>query len=273
MNEITGLLQKPFAIKGNIMKLLITGFLFLCSIAAISQVSPHYSVKNAHSHNDYEQAKPFYTAYTARFGSMEADIFLVNDELLVAHEQKELPLHRTLDSLYLQPLQAAMEQHGGYPYNDSTQPLQLLIDIKTDSVATVNKLLQVLQQYPHIIHNSSINIVLTGNLPDQSTFIQYPPYILFDGVLHKQYTDSALSRITMLSDNFKNYSTWNGVDTLPEADWQILKEAVAKAHALHKKVRFWNAPDNINAWKTLEQLGVDYINTDHIAALAAFLAP
>ena len=255
------------------MKFIIVVFCLICSITTLAQYSKHYTVSNAHSHNDYEQARPFYAAYEAGFGSMEADIFLVNDELLVAHEQKELPLHRTLDSLYLQPLQAAMEQHGGYPYNDSTQPLQLLIDIKTDSVATVNKLLQVLQQYPHIIHNSSINIVLTGNLPDQSTFIQYPPYILFDGVLHKQYTDSALSRITMLSDNFKNYSQWDGVDELPKKDKEVLGNAIAKAHILHKKVRFWNAPDNANAWKTFEALGVDYINTDHISELASFLVP
>ena len=39
---------------------------------------------------------------------------------------------------------------------------------------------------------------------------------------------------------------------------------------LHKPVRFWDAPDNANAWKQLEQLGVEYINTDHIRELAAF---
>jgi alkaline phosphatase len=254
------------------MRLLITAFLLIIfSTTAFSQFNTHYSASNAHSHNDYEQTRPFYAAYGAHFGSIEADIFLVNNELLVAHQQKELPLHRTLDSLYLQPLQAALEEHNGLPYQNSTQQLQLLIDIKTDSIATVNKLLQVLQQYPHIIHNSNIHIVLTGNLPDQSLFIQYPSYILFDGVLHKQYTPAALSRIVMLSDDFKNYSTWNGMDTLPQTDLKVLQAAVAKAHTLHKKVRFWDAPDNSNAWETLEQLRVDYINTDHIAALASFL--
>src|SRR4051812_47514251 len=164
------------------MKYLIATSLLICSITAIAQFSGHYSVSNAHSHNDYEQERPFYAAYEAGFGSMEADIFLVNNELLVAHEQKELSLHRTLDSLYLQPLKAALEKNSGYPYRDSTHPLQLLIDIKTDSITTVNKLLQVLQPYPGIIHNTAIQIVLTGNLPDQSLFSQYPSYILFDGV-------------------------------------------------------------------------------------------
>src|SRR5881275_1824949 len=140
------------AFNANSMRFLIIIFLSITSITAIAQHSKHYTVSNAHSHNDYEQARPFYAAYEAGFGSMEADIFLVNDELLVAHEQKELPRHRTLDSMYLQPLQAALQKNGGHPYNNSTHPLQLLIDIKTDSIGTVNKLLQVLQKYPVIIH-------------------------------------------------------------------------------------------------------------------------
>jgi alkaline phosphatase len=255
------------------MKFLIIVLLSIFSIKAIAQPSKHYTVSNAHSHNDYEQARPFYAAYEADFGSMEADIFLVNNELLVAHEQKELSLHRTLDSLYLLPLQSALEKNGGHPYNNSTLPLQLLIDIKTDSITTVNKLLQVLKKYPSIIHNSAIKIVLTGNLPDQSLFTHYPSYILFDGVLHKTYTSTALTRVAMMSDDFKDYSQWNGTATLPEADIEVLRAAIAKAHALHKKVRFWDAPDNPNTWKTLEDLGVDYINTDHIPELASFLKP
>src|SRR3954466_10464855 len=117
------------------MKFIIAIFFLICSITTLAQYSRHYTISNAHSHNDYEQASPFYAAYEASFGSMEADIFLVNNELLVAHEQKELYLHRTLDSLYLQPLKAALEKNSGYPYRDSTHPLQLLIDIKTDSIA------------------------------------------------------------------------------------------------------------------------------------------
>src|SRR4051812_7321262 len=35
-----------------------------------------YTVANAHSHNDYEQPTPSWTAYNEGFGSIEADIFL-----------------------------------------------------------------------------------------------------------------------------------------------------------------------------------------------------
>ena len=54
-------------------------------------------------------------------------------------------------------------------------------------------------------------------------------------------------------------------------DEKKLTEAINRSHALQLPVRFWNAPDQTNAWRKLIGLGVDYINTDHIPALAAFL--
>src|SRR6476620_10934165 len=64
-----------------------------------------YSTANAHSHNDYEQKVPFHNAWEHGFGSIEADIFLVGDELIVAHDTSQLTGGRTLKSLYLDPLQ------------------------------------------------------------------------------------------------------------------------------------------------------------------------
>ncbi len=75
----------------------------------------------------------------------------------------------------------------------------------------------------------------------------------------------------MLSDDFRNYSPWNGNNLIPEKDKSILETAISKAHQLHKPVRFWDAPDNQNAWAQFMQLKVDFINTDHIDELAVFL--
>ncbi len=41
-----------------------------------------YTIANTHSHNDYEQPIPFWTAYNAQFGSIEADVFLVDGRLV-----------------------------------------------------------------------------------------------------------------------------------------------------------------------------------------------
>jgi len=231
----------------------------------------NYTTANAHSHNDYEQANPFYEAWQNGFGSIEADIFLQNGKLLVAHEARELNNNRSLDSLYLRPLQRAIEKNKGYPYTDKSKQLQLMIDVKSDSVATLSKLIEVLNNYSTIIHCNKIKITISGNRPATENFADYPSYIYFDGVVSKDYSAKALSKIVMLSDNFRNYSLWNGRDTLSKKDRQRLSDAVQKTHALKKKIRFWNAPDNLNSWQTFKSLGVDYINTDHIKELATFL--
>ena len=61
------------------------------------------------------------------------------------------------------------------------------------------------------------------------------------------------------------------MDTMPVKEKKMIEALIAKAHGLHKKVRFWNAPDSINSWNVFMKLGADYINTDHITAAAIFL--
>ena len=42
-------------------------------------------LQRAHSHNDYEQKRPLFEALARGICSVEADIWLVNGKLLVAH--------------------------------------------------------------------------------------------------------------------------------------------------------------------------------------------
>jgi alkaline phosphatase len=230
-----------------------------------------YSTANAHSHNDYEQPVPLYTAYYSGFGSIEADIFLINDTLLVAHTPADLNNHRTLENMYLKPLAAFIENNKGYVYADTSRKLQLMIDIKTDAKSTLNKLIALLQQYPVLIRTNTLQIVISGNRPDPGSFASYPSCIWFDGVLGTPYSKEALGRIAMLSDDLKKYTRWDGNGQIPARDLNKLQGLVAYAHQLHKTVRFWGAPDFMDAWLQFMQLRVDYINTDSIKALSAFL--
>ena len=50
-----------------------------------------------------------------------------------------------------------------------------------------------------------------------------------------------------------------------------LKKLINKAHGLGKEVRLWNVPDFDDAWSKVIELGVDYIDSDSIKALAQFL--
>lgn len=244
--------------------------LLLCSTATFSQPAG-YTVANAHSHNDYEQPVPFYTAYNEAFGSIEADIFWYNNEILVAHTAKELPLHHTLEDLYLKPLQSFVEKNNGHAYADSSRKLQLMIDIKTEAVTTLNKLIELLQKYPLLTQCKTLQIAISGNRPDPATYTSYPAFIWFDGELYKEYSAPALSRIVMMSDDLKKYTKWNGNGNIPASEGNGLQKLISHSHALNKPVRFWDAPDFINAWQQLMKLQVDYINTDSIKALSDFL--
>ena len=232
----------------------------------------YYTTSNAHSHNDYEQPVPLKTAYNEKFGSIEADIFWRNGELLVAHSEKELAAkHRTLEDLYLKPLQAYIEKNKGYIYADTARKLQFMIDLKTNGDTTLGTLVELLKKYPTLTNCTKLKIAISGNRPDVSTWTSYPSFIWFDGELQKEYSAEALARIVMLSCDFKNFTKWNGKDGMPGAEYDSLQQAVVRAHKLRKPVRFWGAPDTRGTWMMMARLRVDYINTDKIKALAEFI--
>lgn len=251
-------------------KILLFCFLFIGARLAAQPVK--YTVANTHSHNDYEQPTPFWMAYQAQFGSIEADIFLVGDRLLIAHDRDELQRGRTLEDYYLKPLAAQVEKYHGHPYADTSRRLQMLIDVKADSTAVLAALVTLLKKYPGLTHTPSLTWVISGNRPPQSLYTSYPSFIAFDGILLDQYSPEALSRVVMMSDDLHRYTHWNGLDTIPAADKKAILAAITWSHALHLPVRFWDAPDFQNAWDQLMQLQVDFINTDHIRQLAAYLS-
>ena len=240
--------------------------------AATSFAQPaSYTTANAHSHNDYTQSAPFFSAYYAQFGSIEVDIFFEKDAILVAHTDQDLSQSHTLEEMYLKPLQTFIQTNHGSVYADTSRKLQLYLDVKTDAPSTLTKLLEILQKYPTLTNCNSLKFVISGRKPDPETYTYYPKYIWFDGLLSEKYSKTAMSRIVMLTDNFLNYTKWKGDGPAPANDWAAIKKVVDRAHALGKTVRFWNTPDFMDVWELLTKLGVDYINSDSIKSLAAFL--
>ena len=128
-----------------------------------------------------------------------------------------------------------------------------------------------MKKYNPLITNRNLLFVISGNRPPEIDYHLYPDYILFDGRLGINYTPEMLSKIAIISDYFGTYSKWNGEVPLPEEDRFRLKEMITKVHQMKKPIRFWGSPDTPAAWAVFKQMGVDYINTDKIAALGAFL--
>jgi len=244
--------------------------LALVTFAADAQPA-HYTVANTHSHNDYEQPIPFWLAWQERFGSIEADIWLVKGQVIIGHDTQEIRAGRRLEDYYIKPLAACLAENHGHPYSDTSRSLLMLIDIKADSVATLGALISLLNKYPVLEHSPAIKWVISGNRPPSDRYASYPPFIAFDGVLHARYSGEALSRVVLMSDDLRDYTRWDGHSDIPAADRERLLSAIRLAHKRHLPVRFWDAPDIPAAWRRLCDLRVDYINTDHIRELAAWL--
>ncbi len=230
-----------------------------------------YTVANAHAHNDYKHPHPFTTAYEASFGSIEVDIFFRNNQLLVAHDTAEILPGNTLQKLYLDPLSAKVVANFGQVYKDVSKELILLIDVKEEPISTLQKLMDILKDYPALTNSAFLKVVITGNQPAETLLPSYPFYLYFDGNLGKTYTHEALKKIALFSDNFQHYSEWKGKGLLPHLDRLRLDSAVAKAHSLNKPIRFWGGPDGPAAWHQFIKLDADFINTDQINQLSIFL--
>src|SRR5215831_8197157 len=71
---------------------------------------------HTHAHNDYEHKRPLFDALEHGFCSVEADIYLVDGKLLVAHNPWQVKPNLTLQSLYLDPLRERVKKNGGRVY-------------------------------------------------------------------------------------------------------------------------------------------------------------
>lgn len=249
------------------MKKIIT--LFCLHFFLLTQAQ-EYSSSNIHSHNDYESKLPFYGAYSNETGVIEADVFLVNNELFVAHTSKEIAPHNTLKSLYLEPLSIKLKTLGGKAY-PSDKPLILMIDVKSDADSTLKTIAEQLKTFPDIISNKNIKIVISGNRPLPSLWTTFPPFIYFDGRLNENYSPEQLARVEMISEDLKAITIWNGKGVMTQPDLEKIQSIIKKVHDQNKKVRFWATQDNINTYMTLMNLKVDFIGTDKVADLTKFI--
>jgi hypothetical protein len=252
------------------MKNLVLIFLLFSTARAVAQTTI-YTTANAHAHNDYQHEPPLIAAYNNKFGSVEADVYLNEDEVLVAHSEKDIPNHKTLEDVYIKPLLAYIKSNNGYIYEDTTRSLILMLDVKSEATPTLSKIVDLLSKYPDIIQCKSLMILVSGNKPLHSTYVSYPFFIWFDGLLSDRFNKEELTRIAVLSDNFREYTSWKGAGDPPAKDWLALQKAVTKGHELGKKVRFWNTPDTEEGWQKVLELGVDYIDTYSIKSLAEYL--
>ncbi|MFN8290257.1 MAG: hypothetical protein U0U70_08375 [Chitinophagaceae bacterium] len=216
-----------------------------------------------HAHNDYQQPQPLTKALQNQVYSLEADVYLVNDTLKVAHEAKELPAAPALSSLYIQPLvQLFAEHHNRVSAADNYAPV-LMIDIKENAAAVIPALVKLLSPYPQVFNRQinplAVQIVLSGERGPLQTWTTWPAFIQFDGRPEEQYDAPTLERVAFISDAYLRYT--RPADSLEVKLYQL----ALRTHKLGKKLRVWGIPDTEPSWENMHGLGVDIINTDKVA--------
>lgn len=227
--------------------------MLLTVLTALSQ--PVYGQK-IFAHNDYLKPEPFFKAFELKVDYIEADIFLENGALVVAHTKEEIDPSKTLESMYLKPL-SQNEIYG----------LTLMIDIKSDGRSTMAELAKLLEKY----RITNLTFVVSGDYPPPTEWNNYPNFIWFDGRPGVDYTADQKLRLKMISTSFPSVSGWDGKGDIPKEDLERIRKTIDEAHRIGQPMRFWGSPDLENAWKKFIEAGVDVLNSDHIVELLAYL--
>lgn len=230
----------------------------------------------AHAHNDYAQKRPLLGALEQGFGSIEADVFLVNGELLVGHDRPELSPERTLKKMYLEPLAAQVEANGGTVYGKKGE-LILLVDIKADGAAVYEQLKKDLTPYHSILtkfddkglKSRAITVILSGDRPVEVLRAEPKRWAFIDGRPENIGQDPNL--FPLISEDFTKLFKYRGSQKMPESESQKLSEMVTRTKAAGQKLRFWAAYDSRDMWSELFRHKVDLIGTDRQADLGSFL--
>ncbi|WP_408009264.1 phosphatidylinositol-specific phospholipase C/glycerophosphodiester phosphodiesterase family protein [Pseudalkalibacillus sp. A8] len=268
----------------------VTAFLMIFStVAAVDaksskEESSIQPLSKAHAHNDYWHDRPLLDALDHGFTSVEADVWLKDGDLFVAHDEEEIQPGRTLESLYLDPLMETVKNNQGSVYPGSQQDFLLWIDIKSEDEATYRELHEQLHNYqamltkfvPSGVKPGSVTVIVSGNRPRSLMEEQKIRYATYDGRMSDLGSDVSNKFMPVISDNWNNHFSWTGEGEMPEDEKKKLERIVSTAHENGQIVRFWATPDSASeerkaVWKELLDTGVDLINSDDLSGLQEFL--
>ena len=233
---------------------------------------------NAHAHNDYQHKRPLFNALDDGFCSVEADVHLVDGQLLVAHDRVAVKPGRTLQALYLDPLRERVKANGGRVYSNGPE-FTLLVELKGDWKTSYPVLRDILKQYAEMLvtfqdgtkTTNAIRVIITGNRSKEMFSGETIRYASLDGdIIH---LDSSLPAevVPWISASWQQNFKWRGTGTMPEEDKAKLQDIVKRAHEQGRRVRFWGAPDQPVFWAAMLDNGVDLINTDKLDQARQFL--
>ncbi|GAA5992783.1 hypothetical protein JCM10908_006932 [Rhodotorula pacifica] len=286
--------------------------------------------RKIHSHNDYWRDVPVYEALSHGVRSIEADVWLnpKDQKLYVSHNVAALTAARTFDALYVQPLLRVIEHANphdeqadffnetdyyspenerevrrpwtGFYDDGGLTPIQLLVDIKTRGVETVEALVRELEPFSakgwlagwnetmgYI--PGPIKVVLTGNginpemrallapQPSRNLFMDAPLLRLDEtwiGSDNRTYGWTP-ELAPMASTSYSSATNWTGRNEITPEEKRALGDLVVATQKRGFETRLWSPPRwptyaRDRVWRTLWELGIDWLDADDLDAAAAF---
>ncbi|KAI0135664.1 PLC-like phosphodiesterase [Daldinia grandis] len=233
-----------------------------------------------HSHNDYWRKVPLFSALHAGCIGVEADVWLLDNdlELYVGHDEAALTPNRTFASLYINPLVDLLNhtnpqtqfyndtRRGVFDY-DPEQTVILLVDLKTDGAKTWPYVLAQLEPLRSrgwltsfdkgVVHRRQVTVVGTGNTPfdllaKNATYRD----AFFDAPLRDIWEDpdapdtKSTEEIPIYNDSNSFYASTSFGDTIgtvlggfSEKQLHTIRGQIKGAHRRGLKVRYWDTPN------------------------------
>ncbi|SPN98892.1 uncharacterized protein DNG_01931 [Cephalotrichum gorgonifer] len=246
-----------------------------------------------HSHNDYWRKEPLFSALKTGCIGIEADVWLVEDDLWIAHEESDLKRGVTFTRLYVDPLVELLEQRNAFSpaqgwstlgvyESDPDQTVVLMIDLKSESHDTWPVVLDQLQALrdrgwlTHVgedghVHRRPVTVVGSGT-SDFSTLAANSTYrdAFFDAPLDDlEGSPYDATNSYYASVSFRKHLGFAPSGHLSGDQLAKLRRAVAEAHSRGLKARYWGSPAwalNVRdrMWRTLSDEGVDLVNVDDL---------
>lgn len=246
-----------------------------------------------------------YSAIAVGAISVEADVWMWNNDLYVGHDPSSLSAKRTFSSLYVKPLLSILEQQNpstSFPYTNNTrngvfdtvtdQTLYLFVDVKTDGNSTWPLVIQQLEPLRDggwlsywddeagVLRSGAITVVGTGNTPfaqvqahsttHRDAFYDAPITSFASNTSGEYNASSVVIASSSLAAGLGGPMSGS---EFSDTQLALLTSQIQGAHSAGVKVRYWETPGwpvakRNYVWKTLQSLGVDLLNADDLEAAA-----
>jgi glycerophosphoryl diester phosphodiesterase len=249
------------------------GTIFLALATAAGQMAP--CLLPAYAHNDYENETPLSDAIELGYRGVEADFYLLDGELLVAHDQGDVVSGRSLESLYLAPLRERIERLGSV-HGDGSQ-FYLNIEAKEDGPESYQALRNQLSRYEDILttvragelKEGAVSVILVGWYPPLDELAREDVrYVSVQRQFQElQASDAGLPThlLRLISVEYRRLFRWGGRGRMPRRFSRGLSQirAIKSAHP-GCMIRVLRAPRSAPVYEALLRAGVDLIGAKDI---------